>query len=129
MLLLTTTEATVHMGGSRGVREALARLLAGVAQGCPASTMVFCVVAEVRAFLALLRVPPCWEPGGPFNRLGYMDNTTWFIDSESNLPGFANNLQKAGLLTNLFLPGPKLAGVTATRVHNGLHTRLEFRMG
>ena len=54
LLLLATTEATVHMGGSGGIAEALARLLAGVAQGCPASAMVFCVVAEVRAFLALL---------------------------------------------------------------------------
>ena len=54
LLQLATTEATVHMGGSGGVTEALARLLAGVAQGCPASAMVFCVVAEVRAFLALL---------------------------------------------------------------------------
>ena len=33
-------------------------MLAGVAQGCPASAMVFCVVADVRTFLALLRVPP-----------------------------------------------------------------------
>ena len=30
----------------------------------------------VRAFFVLLRVPPCWGPGGSFNRLGYMDDTT-----------------------------------------------------
>ena len=65
VLLLATTEAIVHMGGSRGVSEALARLLARVAQGCLACAMVFCVVAEVRAFLALLRVAPCWELSGP----------------------------------------------------------------
>ena len=41
MLFLATTAATVHMGGSGGVREAPARILAGVAQGCPASAMVF----------------------------------------------------------------------------------------
>ena len=107
LLLLATIEATVHMGGSGGIPEALARLLAGVAQGCPASSMVFCVVAEVRAFLALLRVPPCWGPGGPFNRLGYMDDTTWCIDSESDHPLFAENLQHEGLRTNLFSSGPK----------------------
>ena len=94
MLLLATTEATVHMGGSRGVSEALARLLAGLAQGYPASVMVFCVVAQARAFLALLQVP--------FNWLGYMNDTTWCIDSQSDLPVFADNLQKAGLQTNLF---------------------------
>ena len=38
--------------------------LAGVAQGCPAFTMVFYVVAEVRVFLALVRVRTCWERGG-----------------------------------------------------------------
>ena len=75
--------------------------------------MVFCVVAEARAFLALLRVPPCWEPGGLFNRLGYMDDTTWCIDSESNLPVFADNLWKAGLQTNLFSSGPKQLLVVA----------------
>ena len=80
LLLLATTEATLHMGGSGVVSEALAHLLAGVAQGCPASAMVFCVVAEVHAFFAVLRVPPCWGPDGSFNRLGYMDDTTWCID-------------------------------------------------
>ena len=107
LLLLATTKAIVHMGGSGGVTEALARLLAGVAQGCPASAMVFCVVAEVRAFLALLRVPPCWGPGGPFNGLGYMHDTMWCIDSEYDLPLFADNLQRAGLKTNLFSSVPK----------------------
>ena len=107
LLLWATTRATVHMGGSGGVAEAVARLLAGVVQGYPALAMVFCVVAEVRAFLALIRVPPCWGPGGPFNRLGYMDDTTWYIDSESHLPLFADNLQRAGLKTNLFSSRPK----------------------
>ena len=67
-----------------------------------ASSMVFYVVAEVRTFLPLLRVTPCWGPTGPFNRLGYMDDTTWCIDSESDLPLFADNSQRAGLGTNLF---------------------------
>ena len=107
MLLLATIDATVHMGGSGGVSEVLASLLAGMAQGCPASSMVFCVVAELCAFLALLRVPPCWGPGGPFNRLRYMDDTTWCIDTEFDLPVFADNLHKAGLLTNIFSSGPK----------------------
>ena len=49
LLLLATAEGTVHMRGFGGVSEALARLLAGVAQGCPASAMVFCVVTEVCA--------------------------------------------------------------------------------
>ena len=80
LLLLATTKTTVHMGGSGGVIQALARLLAGVTQGCPTSAMVFCSVAELPALFALLRVPPCWGPGGSFNRLGYMGDTTWCID-------------------------------------------------
>ena len=113
MLLLATIEPTVHMGGLGGVSEPLARLLVGVAHGCPVSAMVFCVVAEACTFLALLRVPQCWGPGGPFNRLGYMDDTTWCIDSESDSPMFADNLQKAGLRTNLFSSGPKQLLVVA----------------
>ena len=114
LLLLATTNATVHMGGSSGVCEALARLLARIAQVCPASAMVFCIVAEVRSFLALLRVPPCWGPGGPFNRLRYMGDTTWCMDSEADLPVFADNLQWVGLLTNLFSSRPKQLLVVAT---------------
>ena len=71
------------------------------------------VVVEARAILALLRVPPCWGPASPFKRLEYIDDTTRCIDSESDLPVFANNLQKAGLHTNLFSPGPKLFVVEA----------------
>ena len=58
LLLLATIEVTVHMGGHNGVTKALAPLIAGVAQGCLASAMVCCIVAEVRAFLALLHVTP-----------------------------------------------------------------------
>ena len=107
MLPLAFAEASVHMGGSGGVSEAFARLFAGVAQGCPASAMMFCVVAEPRAFLALLRVSPCWGSGGPFYRLGYMDDFTWGIDSESDLQVFANNLQKVRLHTNPFFVWPQ----------------------
>ena len=75
--------------------------------------MVVCVVAEMRAFLALLRVPPRWGPGGPFNLLWYMDDPTWCINSESDLLVFTDNLQKAGLLTNLFSSRPKHLSVVA----------------
>ena len=107
MPLLVTIEATVRMSCSRGVSEAIAGLLAGLAQVCLACAMVFGVVAEVRAFLALLRVPRCWGPLGPFNRLGYSDNTTWCIDPESGLPVFTENLWKTGLLANLLQSGSK----------------------
>ena len=71
------------------------------------------MVAEARAFLALLPVPPCWGPGGPFNWLGHMDHTTWSIDLESHLPMFGDILQKAGLRTDLFSFGPKKLLVVA----------------
>ena len=67
----------------------------------------FSMMAEAHVVLALNRLPPCWGPGGPFTRLGYMDNTTWCVDSESDLPVFVDNLQNAGLQTNLFSFGPK----------------------
>ena len=41
MLLLAATEATVHLGGSGGVSEAVARLFAGQEHGCPACAIVF----------------------------------------------------------------------------------------
>ena len=57
LLLLATTSATLHMGDCDGVVDALACLSANVAQGCPASAMVFGIVAEIHAFLAFMRVP------------------------------------------------------------------------
>ena len=62
----------------------------------------------------LLCVPPCLGPRGPFNRLGYMDDTTWCLDSEPDLPVFADNVQRARLPNNLFLSGPKQLLVVAT---------------
>ena len=93
LLLLATTNATVH-----GV---VMRVCVCEAQGCPTSTMVFCVVAEVCAFLVLVFVPLCWGPGGPFNRPRYVHNTMSCIDSEDEPPVF-DNIQRAGLLTNVF---------------------------
>ena len=42
-----------------------------------------------------------------------MDDTTWCIDSESDLPVFGDNLQKAGLLNNLSSSSPKQLLVVA----------------
>ena len=114
LIVLATTAATIHMGGPEGVRETVARLLAGVAQGCPASAMVFCVVAEVRAFIALAQIPPCQGPRGPFNRLAYMDDTTWCLDTTSDLQRFGVRLQHAGLQTNLFSSAPEQSLVIAS---------------
>ena len=58
LLLLATTSAPVHMGGSSDVEL----LVAGMGHGYLVSAMVICVVAEIRAFVALLRAPPCWVP-------------------------------------------------------------------
>ena len=44
---------------------------------------------------------------GRFNRLRFMDDTTWCIHLEADLRVFATNLQKAGLLITLFSLGPK----------------------
>ena len=52
---VATTSVTGHMGGYDGVVETLSCLLAGV--GCLVSAMVFSIVAEIHAFLALLHVP------------------------------------------------------------------------
>ena len=54
------------------------------------------------------------SPGGPFNRLGYMDDTTWCIHSESDHPPFAENLQRVELKTNLFCSGPNQLLVVAS---------------
>ena len=43
-----------------------------------------------------------------------MDDTTWCIDSELDLPLFAANLQRAGLKTNIFSSGPKQMLVIAS---------------
>ena len=102
LVLMTTTIATVHKGGYAAVYEALAGLLASVAQGCPLPVMVFFGGAERRAFPALLRVPPWSRTGGTFDRLGYMDDTTSCMDCDEELLVCADNLQWAGLQTNPF---------------------------
>ena len=46
-LVIAAATAATHMGGVEVVQEAIAKLTAGRAQGCPASVMVLCVVYEV----------------------------------------------------------------------------------
>ena len=43
-----------------------------------------------------------------------MDDTTWSIDSQADLPIFADNLQRVRLVTNLSTSGIKLLLVVAT---------------
>ena len=81
--------------------------------------------------MALLRVPPCWGHGGPFHRLGYMDDITWCIESEPKLLVFADNLQKARVLPNLFLSGPKQLLVVAAYdgFQSTFHPRSVYMVG
>ena len=43
-----------------------------------------------------------------------MDDTMWCFDSKNDLPVFAANLQRAGILTNLFSSGRKQLLVVAS---------------
>ena len=111
---MAATRTTVHMDGHDGVVEGVVQLLTGLAQGCPPSAMVFGIVPEVRSVLALECVPQCSGLGGVFNHLGYMDDTTWCLDTEADLRIFAANWHRANLLTNLFSSAPKQLLVCAS---------------
>ena len=44
VLVQAAITACIQMGGTKGVADTVAHLLAKLAQGCPASALVFCIV-------------------------------------------------------------------------------------
>ena len=93
----------VHMWGADGRSPSSTHPGAGTGQGCPVSSMKYCIYGEVRGHEACRHVPPTDTPAGPLNRVLLMDDTQWLPGDRDRLPALASGIERAGRLTNLTL--------------------------
>ena len=87
LLVFAIRSMLLHMGGYQGVEEALARYEASLGQGDPISALLYCLLGELRAALALTSTGLLATPAGPLRSLGWIDDTFWLAESHS-APGF-----------------------------------------
>ena len=66
----------LHMGGYQGVEEPLACYAVGLGQGDPSSALLYCLLGELHAALALASTALLVTPAGPLRRLGWVNHTS-----------------------------------------------------
>ena len=108
ILMNAATGATLHMGGENGIIEALAKFRAGIAQGCPMSALLFCILLELRFRMVLHDIPKPRSKCGDFGHVAYMDDTTYLLDQVSDIQQLLSNLYQTGILTHLHTSTAKL---------------------
>ena len=81
LLVFAIRSMHLHMGGYQGVEEALARDEMGLGQGDPISALLYCLLGELRAALALASVGVLATLVGPLRRLGWIDEPSRLAES------------------------------------------------
>ena len=101
----------MHMGGYQGVEEALARYEAGLGQGDPISALLYRLLGELRAALAMASTGLLATPAGPLRRLGWIDDTSWLTASHADAQRLVSQLPTSGAATNLFSDNMKTIAI------------------
>ena len=111
LLVFAIRSMLLHMGEYQGVHEALARYEAGLGQGDPISALLYCLLDELRAALALASTGLLSTPAGPLRRLGWIVDTSWLTESHSDAQRLVSYLPASGAATNLFSDNVKTIAV------------------
>ena len=69
ILMNASTGATLHMCGKNGITAAVAKFRAGIAQGCPMSALLFCILLELRIRMVLHGIPKPRSKCGDFGHV------------------------------------------------------------
>ena len=93
------------------MEEALARYEARLGQGDPISTLLYRLLGELCAALALASAGLLATPAGPLRRLGWIDDTSWLAESHSDAQHLVSQLPASGVATNLFFDNLKMIAV------------------
>ena len=101
ILMNAATGATLHMGGKNGIAKALAKFRASIAQGCPMSALLFCILSELGIRMVLHDIPKPQSKCGDFGHVAYMDDTTYVLDQVSDIQQILTNLYPAGIMPHM----------------------------
>ena len=85
IVMNAATGATLHMGVKNGIMEAVAKFRVGIAQGCPMSALLFCILLEPRIRMVLHGIPKPRSKCGDFGHVAYMDDTTYLLDQVTHI--------------------------------------------
>ena len=101
ILMNAATGATLHMGRKNGMTKALAKFRAGIAQGCPMSALLFCILLELRIRMVLHDIPKPQPKFGDFGHVAYMDDTTYLLDQVTYIQQLLSNVYQTRIMTPL----------------------------
>ena len=82
------------MGGTNGIEKALAKSRAGIAQGCPMSALLFCILLELSIRMVTHDIQALSAGCGHFGHVAYMDDTTYILDSILDIQHLWNNFPR-----------------------------------
>ena len=120
-ILGAAEKATKIMGGACGVLIAMTIFLAGVAQGCPLSAMVFCLEIQFWIAIVTANTPGADSPAGLLSHLAYMDDVTFTPPTVPSLRTTAARLPVAGIQTHLHSAPLKAKGLVVRKVGAQYH--------
>ena len=116
IIMGAATKSKIFMGGKKGVKLAITTFRAGIAQGCPVSALIFCLLLELRIAIITHQVPVPISPGGRFLRVTYMDDTTFVLECAKDMQQLLDRQMTAGLYTHLHTSVMKLTGIVASMI-------------
>ena len=116
IIMGAATKSKIFMGGKKGVKLAITTFRAGIAQGCPVSALIFCLLLELRIAIITHQVPVPISPGGRFLRVTYMDDTTFVLECAKDMQQLLDRQMTAGLYTHLHTSVIKLTGIVASMI-------------
>ena len=111
LLVFAIRSMLLHMGGFQGVEEALARYEAGLGQGDPISALLYCLLGELHAALALASTGLLATPAGPLRRLGWVDDTSWLGASHADAQHVVSTLPASRAATNILSDNVKTIAI------------------
>ena len=108
-------KAKIFMGGEWGSSLAMATFLAGLAQGCPLSALVFCLTVQLRIALVVQHTTPVDSDAGPLSQVPYMDDVIYLPDTLREFRRMVGRLAPAGIQTHMHSSPLKAHGVAVIK--------------
>ena len=103
------------MGGEWRSSLAIATFLAGLAQGCPLSALVFCLTVQLRIALVLQHTTPVDRVAGLLSQVSYMDDVTYLPGTLREFTRMVSQLAPAGIQMHLHSSPVKAHGVAVVK--------------